>query len=75
MTKVSIVIPTYNRLRRLKHVLAALEHQTLPLDQFEVVVVSDGATDGTKAYLEGLRTPLQVKTGVSAEWRSRFGAQ
>lgn len=34
--------------------------QTFPLDQFEVIVVSDGSPDGTNAYLESAETPLQL---------------
>ena len=63
--KISVVLPTYNRLDRLQRVLRGLAQQTMPLDQFEVIVVSDGSTDGTDAYLENLlavdgRTPLQL---------------
>ena len=43
----SVVIPTYNRLGRLRHVIAALEQQAYPLDDYEVIVISDGSTDGT----------------------------
>jgi GT2 family glycosyltransferase len=60
MPYVSIIIPTYNRLPRLKRVLAALERQTIPLDQFEVIVVSDGSTDGTTEYLANIETPLRL---------------
>lgn len=52
---VSVVVPTYNRVGRLRHVLEALERQQYPADCYEVVVVSDGSTDGTHAYLEALR--------------------
>lgn len=64
MSKVSVIVPTYNRLGRLKQVLAALERQTVPLDQFEVVVVCDGATDGTDAFLRELKTPLQLNAVI-----------
>lgn len=60
MVQVSVVIPTYNRLSRLKQVLAAFERQTCPQECFEIVVVSDGATDGTDDYLRQLETPLTV---------------
>jgi len=69
---ISIVIPTYNRLSSLKRVLAGVEHQMVPLASFEVVVVSDGATDGTDQFLteyEGplnLRPVLQVNAGAAA---------
>ena len=43
----SVVIPTYNRKETLLKSLRGLEKQTYPADKFEVVVVSDGSTDGT----------------------------
>ena len=59
--RVSVVIPTYNRLPLLRRVLAALETQSTPLADFEVIVVSDGATDGTDPFLDTLTTPLQLR--------------
>jgi glycosyltransferase involved in cell wall biosynthesis len=53
--KLSVVIPTFNRLEILKQVLTALEYCERPQGGVEVVVVSDGSTDGTNDYLEGLR--------------------
>jgi glycosyltransferase involved in cell wall biosynthesis len=61
MAKVSIVIPTYNRLARLKQVIAAIEGQTYPLGDIEVIVVSDGSTDGTHEYLSAIKTPLDLR--------------
>ncbi|MEO1145342.1 MAG: glycosyltransferase [Cyanobacteria bacterium J06638_22] len=52
----SIVIPTYNRRPILEKCLTALEQQPLPentaVDGYEVVVVDDGSTDGTVAWLQ-----------------------
>ncbi len=62
MTQLTVVIPTYNRLHRLRQVLAALEAQTVPLDQFDVVVVSDGATDGTAQFLQAIYSPLRLNS-------------
>jgi len=62
MLRVSIIIPTYNRIERLKRVLAALERQNYALNNFEVVVVSDGSSDGTDEYLHALTTPLHLLT-------------
>jgi GT2 family glycosyltransferase len=50
--QISIVLPTYNRRAQLEQVLLALGKQTVPLDCFEVIVVSDGSVDGTNGYLE-----------------------
>ena len=66
--QVSVVIPTYNRLSRLQRVLAAFATQTFPTDNFEVVVVSDGSSDGTDEYLAtvSLPFPLTVVTQANA---------
>jgi glycosyltransferase involved in cell wall biosynthesis len=49
----SVVIPTYNRLPILEKCLRALEKQRLgaPLEGYEVVLVDDGSTDETVAWL------------------------
>lgn len=61
MPYVSVVLPTYNRLARLKKVIAGLENQTYPSSNFEVIVVSDGSTDGTNEYLQVVQSPLNLK--------------
>jgi glycosyltransferase involved in cell wall biosynthesis len=68
MILLSVVVPTYNRLSRLMQVIAALERQTYPIDQFEVVVVSDGSTDGTHDYLDSLQhtSPLHIQPIVQS---------
>lgn len=50
----SIVIPTYNRLPILQKCLLAMEAQTYDpqlITEYEIVVVDDGSTDGTIAWL------------------------
>jgi glycosyltransferase involved in cell wall biosynthesis len=50
----SIVIPTYNRQPILEKCLRALENQRLTdrtIENYEVVVVDDGSTDGTLTWL------------------------
>jgi GT2 family glycosyltransferase len=42
-------------------VIAALEQQAYPSDSYEVIVISDGSTDGTDAYLEALRSTMQLR--------------
>ena len=56
---VSVVVPTYDRLPRLRRVLAGLAAQDLDRP-FEVVVVDDGSTDGTDAYLHSGAPPLPI---------------
>lgn len=44
---VSVIIPTYNRKESILPTLDSLARQTYPSDQFEIIVVDDGCTDGT----------------------------
>lgn len=60
MTRVSVIVPTYNRIGRLKQVIHALEAQDYPRDQFAVIVVSDGSNDGTNDYMSRLKSPLDI---------------
>jgi len=47
----SIVIPTWNRRESLRATLDGLARQDYPSSQFEVLVVSDGSTDGTDDFV------------------------
>ena len=51
--RVSVVVPTFNRVDRLRRVVDALATQITD-SSFEIVVVSDGSTDGTADYLRTL---------------------
>ena len=72
MIAVSVILPTYNRLSQLQSVLSGFSAQTYSADAFELVVVSDGATDGTNDFLRTLQTPyhfrqiLQQNQGAAA---------
>jgi glycosyltransferase involved in cell wall biosynthesis len=55
MPELSVVIPTYNRLETLRHVIPTLLAQDLPAAQFEVLVCDSNSTDGTAEYLAGVR--------------------
>lgn len=44
---VSVIVPVYNTKRYLKRSLDALVNQTIPKDEFEIVLVDDGSTDGS----------------------------
>lgn len=46
-----MIIPSYNRKDDLKALLPALVNQTLPKDQYGVLLVDDGPTDGTDEFV------------------------
>lgn len=59
----SVVMPTYNRRAILPEALNALEAQTLSRERFELVIVDDGSTDDTPAFLSRYlkESPLHVR--------------
>ena len=61
----SVVIPAYNAEKTLSLTLDALEHQTVPREDYEVIVVDDGSTDGTGevARRAGVRVITQSNQG------------
>jgi len=61
MLELSVVIATYNRAERLNSCLEALGNQTLASSSFEVVVVVDGATDGTMQMLGVYSPPFRLR--------------
>lgn len=48
----SLVIPTYNKINYLKLVLESIKYQTISSERFEVIIVDDGSTDGSREYVE-----------------------
>jgi len=60
----SIIVPTHNRSALLAKSLAALDSQSWPSDQIEVVVVADACYDETpelvRAYAQRSRFPLRL---------------
>jgi GT2 family glycosyltransferase len=51
---ISVIIPAFNRRAELEGLLAFLEKQTLHQNQFEIIVVDDGSTDDTPAFLKAV---------------------
>jgi hypothetical protein len=52
---VSIILPTFNRLEYLRPAIQSVLAQSYP--DWELLVVDDGSTDGTRAYLSGIDEP------------------
>jgi GT2 family glycosyltransferase len=51
MIECSVVIPTYNRLDTLRHVVPTLLAQDLEPDRYELLICDSNSTDGTAEYL------------------------
>jgi GT2 family glycosyltransferase len=58
---VSVITPTYNRRESLLATLRALESQSFPAHQFEVVVIADGCTDGSADACRSLQTSYTLR--------------
>jgi glycosyltransferase involved in cell wall biosynthesis len=70
--QISVVIPVYNKGNVLSETLAALDRQTLPSNEFEVIVVDDGSDDDTLRVLDStcgvaaIRVLSQMNRGAGA---------
>lgn len=52
---ISVVIATRDRVRLLASCLSAFSRQTYDKNLFEIIVINDGSTDGTEAFLSGFK--------------------
>lgn len=52
--KVSVIVPVYNPGPYIEDCVASLLRQSLPADEYEVILVDDGSTDDTPALLDEL---------------------
>lgn len=68
---ISIIIPTYNDLERLCKCLKALEQQTLPRSQYEIIVVDNNSTDGTSASLKERKDILLLREFKQTSYAAR----
>ena len=65
----SIVIPCWNQLEFTRHCIAALmRHTRAP---WELVVINNGSTDGTKDYFAGVQDSAPVRVTVIANATNR----
>src|SRR5437773_130053 len=73
MPKVSVVIPTKNRAALLVEAIERIESQSVPRDEYEVIVIDNDSSDGTRHVLEqkaksywNFRHGFQEKPGAAA---------
>ena len=58
--KASIIIPTRNRRKVLERTLKYLFLQDYPQDQYEIIVIDDGSTDGTHKMVKAQESPCRL---------------
>ena len=58
--KLSVIIPTFNRRALIEQTLPTVLDQTYPADEYEVIVVVDGSTDGTAAALQRMSSSVRL---------------
>jgi GT2 family glycosyltransferase/peptidoglycan/xylan/chitin deacetylase (PgdA/CDA1 family) len=61
MIRISVIIPTYNRRHVLKRTLPGVLAQDFPPQEYEVIVVIDGSTDGTAELLRDLKPKCSIR--------------
>src|ERR1700677_2576613 len=65
----SIIIPCWNQLEFTRQCIVALKNHTRP--PWELIVIDNGATDGTGAYLSGVQDAAAVPVTVIANGENR----
>lgn len=63
---ISVVIPTRNRADLLAPALESITRQTLPITEFEVLVIDNGSTDATAEIIAEYQKKLTNLTGIFA---------
>jgi glycosyltransferase involved in cell wall biosynthesis len=75
MPKISVVIPTYNRLETLEHVMPTLLGQDLDPLQYELLVCDSNSSDGTAAYLAQLQSTHPSVRHLAGAYTGRAAAR
>ena len=68
MSKLTVVIPTWNQSELLRHCLHALHHQSLSC---QILVVDNGSTDGTEEMIEEMQSDFSgrlERVDLGANW-------
>ena len=67
MARVSVIVPTFNRVGYLGETIASILHQDYR--DFELVVADNASTDATAALLAGSRGPAPAPRASGAQHR------
>lgn len=72
---ISVVIPTYNRLDTLEHVLTTLLAQDMEPSQYELLVCDSNSSDGTAEYLAELQSRHPTVRHLADAYSGRAAAR
>lgn len=75
MIEISVVIPTYNRLDTLRHVLPTLLAQDLPAERYELLVCDSNSADGTAEYMAQLQEAHPAVRQLAGAYGGRAAAR
>ena len=70
--KVSIVLPTYNQIDMLDKMVQSIFNQTF--HDWELIIVNDGSTDGTSAYLDNLISTTSYRVIIIHQENKKLAA-
>ena len=68
---VTVIIPAYNEETSIGHCLAGLTHQTYPFDRYEILVIDNGSTDGTRRQAEKYPVKLIAEANPQNAYSAR----
>jgi glycosyltransferase involved in cell wall biosynthesis len=57
----SLIVATYNRLEEMRELIASLDALRYPANDFELVVVDDGSSDGTAGFIENVEVDFDIQ--------------
>jgi len=73
--KISVIIPAYNEEKLIGRSIEALQKQTLPSDQYEIIVIDNNSTDNTYAIAKNYKVSVYLYKEIQRVAAARqFGA-
>jgi glycosyltransferase involved in cell wall biosynthesis len=70
----SIIVPSFNRLDEIKELIPTVELQNFDKNQFELIIVDDGSTDDTVAFIKDYKEQSQINFNYQVQKNQGPGA-
>ncbi len=70
----SVIVPSFNRLDEIKELLSSVEQLKFDRDKFELIIVDDGSTDATVAYLSEYKQKTKLRFSLISQKNQGPGA-